>query len=329
MRQLTAIHLTLYPPSPRVSFTTSCNSAITKYPFENGRRYHAFKSGSYPLPNDELELDRLNVVHHMLKKALDDRLFLAPVAADTIHRVLDLGTGTGIWTVEMADKYPQAEFLGNDLSPLQPAWVPPNVRFEVDDIESGWAYSGPFDYIFCRALACAVGDWPKLVRQAYANVRPGGWAEFQDFDMSFYSEDDSYSNESDTAKFMRLLREATRGAGAGKEASPGPRLEQWVRDAGFENIVHQKIKLPLGPWPKDTRQKEVGLFNLSQTLDGLEAFSMRLFTSVLKWEPLEVEVLCAKVRKELKTKDAHRIQDFHVVYGRRPTRASSSTSSSP
>lgn len=46
-----------------------------------------------------------------------------------------------------------------------------------------------------------------------------------------------------------------------------------------------------------------------QTIDGLEAFSMRLFTSILKWEPLEVEVLCAKVRTELKNKSSHRMYD--------------------
>ncbi|KAF2736431.1 S-adenosyl-L-methionine-dependent methyltransferase [Polyplosphaeria fusca] len=313
---------TTAPPSPtsptsyesRDSFTTSCTSSITRYPFENGRRYHAFKSGSYPLPNDELEQERLNVMHHMLKKALNDRLFLAPT--QHFQRVLDIGTGTGIWSQEMGDLYPQAEILGNDLSPVQPSWVPPNVRFEVDDLESRWAYSAPFDFVFSRCLTCAVSNWPRLVRQAYTNLRPGGWVEFQDCDIKFYAEDGSYHQDSYTAQFMNLLIQAARGAG--KDPCPGPKLERWIREAGFENVVHQQFKLPVGPWPKDERQKEVGLFNLAQAVDSTEAFSMRLFTSVLGWQLEEVQVLCAKVRSELKSKSSHRMFDYHVVYAQKP-----------
>ena len=51
-------------------------------------------------------------------------------------RVLDLGTGTGIWAIDVADEFPNAEVVANDLSPIQPSNVPVNVRFEVDDIES-------------------------------------------------------------------------------------------------------------------------------------------------------------------------------------------------
>lgn len=56
-------------------------------------------------------------------------------------------------------------------------------------------------------------------------------------------------------------------------------------------------------------QKEIGLFNLVQAIDSLEAFSMRLFTQVLHWSPEEVQVLCAKVRTELKNKSSHRMWD--------------------
>ncbi|KAF2108242.1 S-adenosyl-L-methionine-dependent methyltransferase [Lophiotrema nucula] len=297
------------------SYTTSCTPSITRYPFENGRRYHAFKSGAYPLPNDDAELERLNLVHHMLKKALGDKLHLAP--SQHAQRVLDLGTGTGCWAEDFAEKNPQADVIGNDLSPVQPSWVPPNLRFEVDDIESGWAFGTPFDFIFCRTMLFAISDWPKLVKQAYNNLKPGAWVEFQDWDTGFYSEDESCNPSSHTAKFMRLLNDASRRLG--KEPSPGPKLEQWVTDAGFRNVTHRKFKLPVGPWPKSQQQKEIGTFNLTQVVEGLEAYSMRLFTSALGWQPEEVEVFCAHVRAELKDqRSAHRLVDYHVVYAQRP-----------
>jgi hypothetical protein len=35
----------------------------------------------------------------------------------------------------VGDQFPAANILGVDLSPIQPEWVPPNVRFMVDDVE--------------------------------------------------------------------------------------------------------------------------------------------------------------------------------------------------
>jgi hypothetical protein len=40
------------------SATTSLSSSIYAYQYENGRRYHAYRSGTYALPNDETEQER-------------------------------------------------------------------------------------------------------------------------------------------------------------------------------------------------------------------------------------------------------------------------------
>jgi hypothetical protein len=45
--------------------------------------------------------------------------------------------------------------------------VPPNVRFEVDDIENEWTYSSPFDFIHCRAMAAVIANWPRLAKQCF------------------------------------------------------------------------------------------------------------------------------------------------------------------
>lgn len=34
--------------------SASLTASVLDYEFENGRRYHAYKAGSYPLPNDEV-----------------------------------------------------------------------------------------------------------------------------------------------------------------------------------------------------------------------------------------------------------------------------------
>ena len=111
------------------AFTTSLASSVTDYKTENGRRYHAFREGSYVFPNDEQEQERLDLIHRMFSISLDERLHIAPIT--TPRRILDLGTGTGIWAVEIAEKFPNASVIGNDLSAIQPRWVPPNLSFEV------------------------------------------------------------------------------------------------------------------------------------------------------------------------------------------------------
>ena len=104
-------------------------------------------------------------------------------------------------------------------------------------------------------------------------------------------------------KWIRTLLDAARQIG--REPCPGPRLEEWVRAAGFENVTHRKVRLPIGPWPKDPKLKEIGMYNLTQVLGGLEAFSLRLYCQVLGWSKEDVLLLTSQVRKELKTLGVH------------------------
>lgn len=103
----------------------------------------------------------------MLSLLLDNKLCLAPIG-DHPKRVLDVGTGTGIWAIDFADQFPSAEVIGTDLSPIQPSFVPPNLKFELDDAQLDWTYSpGYFDFIHIRCLFGSIGDWPRLYGQAF------------------------------------------------------------------------------------------------------------------------------------------------------------------
>lgn len=67
----------------------------------------------------------------------------------------------------VGDQFPSAEVLGVDLSPIQPNWIPPNVRFVVDDVESPWLYPRDhFDYIHSRHTVMAIKNWPRLLRRS-------------------------------------------------------------------------------------------------------------------------------------------------------------------
>lgn len=148
------------------SDTTSLLSQITKYRYENNRRYHSYKDGEYWGPNDEQQNNQLDIAHHLFLMTLGDRLFLAPIG-DNPQNVLDVGTGTGIWAMDFADQFPSAQVTGFDLSPIQPQWVAPNLRFEINDAcDPDWGYSkNSFDFIHVRSMYGSVADWPAFYQQ--------------------------------------------------------------------------------------------------------------------------------------------------------------------
>lgn len=51
------------------------------------------------MPNDEEEADRLDMLHEMILTTMHRKLFLAPIG-ESPTRVIDLGTGTGIWAID-------------------------------------------------------------------------------------------------------------------------------------------------------------------------------------------------------------------------------------
>lgn len=83
-------------------YATSLKSEVRNFKYENGRTYHSYKEGQYVLPNDESEQDRQDLLHHVRNLTLGGALFRAPIPTSP-QRVLDVGTGTGIWAIDFAD----------------------------------------------------------------------------------------------------------------------------------------------------------------------------------------------------------------------------------
>lgn len=87
-----------YESDSRSSASTSLASSVRDYAFENGRRYHKFREGRYNFPNDDVEQEREDMKHAMVKM-LCQQLHFAPIG-DHPQEILDVGTGTGIWAIE-------------------------------------------------------------------------------------------------------------------------------------------------------------------------------------------------------------------------------------
>ncbi len=84
----------------------------------HGRRY----CGDYYMPNDELRQSRGQMLHFIYVHILNNRLTSVPLRNP--KRILDIGTGTGEWAIQMGEEYPDADVIGTDIAWIQPTAVP-------------------------------------------------------------------------------------------------------------------------------------------------------------------------------------------------------------
>lgn len=239
------------------SSTTSIGSSILNHREENGRTYHAYKDGKYAFPNDDPESDRLDLQHHLFSLTFDGKLFLCPIPAEKkFGHVLDVGTGTGIWAIDFADEHPEATVVGVDLSPIQPHFIPPNVTFQVDDVEELWTFSHKFDFIYSRMMTASFTDWPKYLQQAFDALAPGGFMELADITFPIFSDDGSLTPDHALSKWSSLILEASRKAG--RQCDSAKSYKRQMEDIGFTNCKEVVFKWPSNRWPKDKKIKEFG-----------------------------------------------------------------------
>jgi SAM-dependent methyltransferase len=282
------------------SRTNSLTSSVCNYIEFHGRTYHSYCEGTYFYPNDEIEQERLDLQHELLKRILSGRLYVAPVKQP--QEVLELGAGTGLWAIQFAESHPESRVLGVDLSPIQPEYVPPNCTFQVFNYEHEWNFHRKFDFIHVRMMIGSIADLDRLLRQCLKYLRPGGTIEFLDV-CPPKCDDDTIPVDSDYAQWIKYWTEAL--SKSGRDPYLAERYESKMRDAGFTNISTTKYKVPQNDWPADKSLKILGHWNEANIQRGLEGLSRQLFLKVLGWGKDELDVFLARVRHDIRNRRIH------------------------
>ncbi|KAF4979156.1 hypothetical protein FZEAL_4584 [Fusarium zealandicum] len=280
-------------------YLTSLKSSIYSYRYE---------------PNDDEEQNRMDLVHHVYSLMLGGKLHRAPIGEHT-QRVLDLGTGTGIWAIDFAE-------------------VPANCVFEVDDFEDQWLYKKPFDYIHARELEGCIANEERFFQQAFENIASGGFIELQAMRGCFMSDDGTSETATNAQRWAEGLLDSS-----AKFGKPIDCVHLWkdkLSQAGFvdiqqevrkvsilelfveEVVTNHTIKIPIGQWPKDPVLKEVGKYQEMQSLQAIDSYTPRLFDKILGWPMDEIQVLMAQAKKELRDPAIHLYLPVYFIWGKKP-----------
>ncbi|KAI2633472.1 S-adenosyl-L-methionine-dependent methyltransferase [Xylaria nigripes] len=296
-------------------------------------RYHIYREGRYSLPNDEIEQQREEIMHILVMDILDQQLYLAPLA-EPPRKILDVATGIGLWAIEMGDRYPDATVLGLDLSSIQPTsyvyaiipqgdWIiwtndqkraPPNVNFQVDDVEDTWVHGHDYDFIHIREACAYMRSTPIVIENAIEHLKPGGWFEVQEFHWIAENEDGTIDDDVPVNQFMKLMSAAARTEG--RNIPIVPDIGVIMEKAGFVDITKTTFRVPYGTWPADPVERNRGaVFALNAEL--ILPTSDRLL-SYVGVTPNQAEILYTNCIDMFNDSSIRSYATYYVWYGRKP-----------
>ncbi len=172
------------------------------------------------------------------------RLAVQAVGIAGIHRMLDVGGGSGAYSIAFAQASAQIEADILDVEPVLPlaqeyisaAGVEERVKTRAGDLRTDDFGSG-YDLVFVSAICHMLGpsENADLLRRCHRALGPGGQVVIQDFIL-----DEDKTSPKQAALFSINMLVGTKGGAS----YSGKEYEDWLASAGFTNI--RRVKLP-GP----------------------------------------------------------------------------------
>ncbi|EHK39969.1 uncharacterized protein TrAtP1_005992 [Trichoderma atroviride] len=294
--------------------STSVPPSVYEDEIAYGRRYHGFRRGIYPMPNDEVERHREETVHALFLQLMGGHLFYANIG-DYPQKIIDIGTGIGIWPIDVADQHPSASVIGTDLSPIQPPWVPINVRMFIEDSEEPeWLHGSDFDLVHFRQMTHVFRNLQGLLTKIYPHVKNGGWVEFHELIFEIRCDDGSMKEDDPLRVFIETMKNGLRVYGI--NILTINELEQILGEAGFTNVHCITKKVPISTWPRDKTLRALGVFMKTTINDSLGAMAAKPLAA-LNLSPAQRVAMLEAARESLDDTSIHRYINCCVCYAQK------------
>ncbi|KAF2160503.1 hypothetical protein M409DRAFT_29124 [Zasmidium cellare ATCC 36951] len=274
----------------------------------------------YNGPHSSEENTRLDFQHNALRTVMGNKTLHATLPSPPT-KILDIGCGTGVVTLELAEKFPSAEIIAIDIiKPIHPIEKLKNVRFLqgkfADFIADGTLQPASFDYIFSRLLILGITDWKAQTSRVFNLLRPGtGIYEAQDLSWNIFDKEGQVVFD----QFPIFVLMVENAAAKGLDTFCGDHHPKYLGDAGFEDVQHESFPWTLQYWPE--RPETYALSYMFQE-GGSKAFRMTVLDKLLgesgRYTSEQMETYKAGFEKMAQDFPEGTHQPFSVTWGRKP-----------
>ncbi|CZT23716.1 uncharacterized protein RCC_09430 [Ramularia collo-cygni] len=197
----------------------------------------------YVFNRDYLDNNRINLQHYLWREIFGYLIHPSiPTGAPDL-KIADVGTGTGIWLTELADRLPSAQLDGLDVSfdALPPCkWLPQNVRRLHWDVTHDVPpeLEGQYDLVHIRLFAFVLlnDDLPGVLERLAKLLKPGGYLQWDEPDIASFRIETTDSTISTEA--LKQLVERMQPQDVRFSPTWIARLPDLFKNAGFECVQY-------------------------------------------------------------------------------------------
>lgn len=254
------------------------------------------------LPDANEEINHLDLQHYLLRHVLNGN-YLAPIIEPRC--ILDIGTGTGRWLIEMAREFPQANLFGIDLTPpVENADnLPSNCHFQAANVLNILPFEdASFDFVHQRLLVFAIPllHWQLLINELVRVTCRGGWIELVEVTTDFQHAGPS------TQQILNLIVLASLQSGLDPAISQ--RIHILLSKAGLKHVGTSTQLIPAGTW--GGQLGIMGLTNLQAIVEAMKPLVLQQTQTT----PEEFERLVTEMIQECEQYKT--TFTFHIAYGK-------------
>jgi SAM-dependent methyltransferase len=275
-----------------------------------GRRH--LQSATYPLPKDMAEVNRLDFQHYLLRTGFRGN-YASPLQNPT--SILDVGSGSGRWGMEMAALFPLAQVTGVDLVPpaVDEATTlghgltarPANYSFTQGNVLERLPFPDrSFDFVHQRLLITAIPSarWPDVIQELTRVTKPGGWIELAECGVP---QDGGPGLTGLWNTWIALC------AKRGVDFTMGHTLGDLLRHGGLGNVTQHHLLFPMGAWGG-----HIGVMSATDCMAVAQALRAGVIAANIASEQ-QYDHLMALAKDEFARPKGKGVLPFYLAYGQR------------